>query len=96
MRNVKVGRVADSVLQINFLYEEGANGPYQPAAQNIVMENITVDHTPRVLNLTSFPAAKISGIEIRDCTFKQIEKPDVVKNADAKLVNCALEKLYGP
>jgi unsaturated rhamnogalacturonyl hydrolase len=94
MRNVKVGQVADSVLQINFLYEEGAKGSYQPVAQNIVMENITVDHTPRVLNITGFPAAKISGIRIYNSTFKQIKKPDVVQDAEVKLVNCSLEKVY--
>jgi len=94
MRNVKVGQVADSVLQINFLYEEGAKGPYQPVAQNIVMENITVEHTPRVLNITGFPAAKITDIRIYNSTFKQVKKPDVINNAEVKLVNCSLEKLY--
>src|SRR5207248_1013131 len=36
MRNVSVGRVADAVLQIDFVYEEGANGPFKPIARNIV------------------------------------------------------------
>ena len=94
MRNVHVGRVADSVLQINFLYEEGANGPWQPVARNIIMDNITVDHTPRVLNITGFPAASITGIRLNDSTFKNIEKPDNVKNADVQLVNCTLDKHY--
>jgi polygalacturonase len=94
MRNIQVGRVADSVLQINFLYEEGATGPWQPVARNIVMEHITVAHTPRVLNITGFPAAQITGIRILDSTFKQIAKPDVVISADVNLVDCSLEKLY--
>ena len=34
MRNVKVGRVADSVLQIDFRYEEGTNGIFKPVANN--------------------------------------------------------------
>ena len=46
MRNVNVGQVADSVLQIDFLYEEGTNGIYKPVARNVAMENITVAHTP--------------------------------------------------
>ncbi|MGO8680426.1 MAG: glycoside hydrolase family 28 protein [Limisphaerales bacterium] len=91
MRNVNVGQVADSVLQIDFLYEEGTNGIYKPVARNVAMENITVDHTPRVLNVRGFPAAKISNVRIYNSTFRQIEKPDVVQDADVKLVNCSLE-----
>ena len=91
MRNVAVGRVSDSVLQIDFLYEEGTNGPWHPVARNVVMENITVSHTPRVLNVRSFPAAEISGVRIVNSTFQQVGKPDVVKDADVKLVNCSVE-----
>jgi polygalacturonase len=94
MRNVKVGRVSDSVLQINFLYEEGAKGACQPVAQNVVMENISVQHTPRVLNITGFPAAKITGIRIYNSSFKEVTHPDAVTDADVRLVNCSLEKLY--
>ena len=62
MRNVSVGQVADAVLQIDFIYEEGANGPHKPAARNVVMENITVNRTPRVLNVVGFPGAEITGV----------------------------------
>ncbi len=92
MRNVNVGLVKDSVLQIDFRYEEGANGPYQPVARNVEMDHITVARTPRVLNVRGFPAADISGVRICDSTFKQIQKPDTVENADVKLVNCSLEQ----
>ncbi len=91
MRNVNVGQVADSVLQIDFLYEEGTNGIYKPVARNVGMENITVAQTPRVLNVRGFPGAEISNVRIYNSTFKQVAKPDVVQNADVKLVNCSLE-----
>ncbi len=92
MRNINVGLVKDSVLQIDFMYEEGAKGDYPPVVRNVVMNNITVAQTPRVLNVRSFPAAEISGVRIYDSTFKQIKNPDVVQNADVKLVNCSLEQ----
>jgi len=91
MRNVNVGQVADSVLQIDFLYEEGTNGIYRPVARNVAMENITVAHTPRVLNVRGFPGAEISNVRIYNSTFKAVAKPDVVQDADVKLVNCSLE-----
>ena len=91
MRNVNVGLVKDSVLQIDFLYEEGAKGEQKPVAQNVVMENIKVAQTPRVLNVRGFPAASITDVRIYNSVFKQVKKPDQVIEADVKLVDCVLE-----
>ena len=91
MRNVSVGVVHDSVLQIDFLYEEGAKGEQKPIARNVVMENIKVAQTPRVLNVRGFPAAIITDVRIYNSVFKQVKKPDQVIEADVKLVNCSLE-----
>ena len=91
MRNVNVGVVKDSVLQIDFLYEEGAKGDFKPVARNVVMENISVAQTPRVLNVRGFPGATISDVRIYDSTFKNVKMPDVVLDADVKLVDCTLE-----
>ena len=91
MRNVKVGRVSDSVLQIDFLYEEGARGSFNPVARNIVMENIQGADIPRVLNVRGFTGASIRGVRIYNSTFRQIKKPDVVIDADVTLVDCKLE-----
>jgi hypothetical protein len=52
-----------------------------------------VKHTPRVLNVVGFPGADISGVRIVDCDFKEVQKPDVVKEAgDVQLINCAVER----
>jgi polygalacturonase len=91
MRNVNIGVVKDSVLQINFLYEEGAKGDFKPVAKHLVMDNITVAHTPRVLNVQGFPEADISDVRIYRSTFKDLQKPDRLKDADVKLVDCSLE-----
>ena len=91
MRDVNVGVVKDSVLQIDFLYEEGAKGDFKPVARNVVMENISVAQTPRVLNVRGFPGATISDVRIYDSTFKNVKLPDIVLDADVKLVDCTLE-----
>jgi len=91
MRNVTVGQVADAVLQIDFVYEEGARGPYKPTARNVVMEDITVNRTPRVLNVVGFPGSVISGVRIYNSTFMRVKRPDVVQEADVKLVGCTLK-----
>ena len=92
MRNTRVGRVADAVLQIDFVYEEDSNGPHPPVARTIVMENVTVRETPRVLNVVGFPGAEISGVRIYNSTFQKVRGKDVVKDAgDVKLVDCVIE-----
>jgi unsaturated rhamnogalacturonyl hydrolase len=92
MRNIKVGQVKDAVLQIDFVYEEGVNGPYKPVARNIVLENIAVEHTPRVLNVVGFPGAQIGGVQILNSTFNDVRKKDVVTEAEVKLVNCRVSE----
>jgi unsaturated rhamnogalacturonyl hydrolase len=95
MRNVTVGQVADSVLQIDLVYEEGANGPYKPLVRNVVMDNITVSHTPRILDVVGFPGAEISGVRICNSTFKEVTGPDTVTNAsDVKLIGCAGQPVW--
>jgi unsaturated rhamnogalacturonyl hydrolase len=91
MRNITVGQVADAVLQIDFLYEEGTNGNFKPVARNIVMENITVSKTPRVLNVAGFSNAEISNIRIHNSNFKNVAGADKVANGDVKLVNCLVQ-----
>jgi unsaturated rhamnogalacturonyl hydrolase len=93
VRDVQVGTVADAVLQIDFLYDEGAAGPYKPAARNVVMENITAEHTPRVLNVAGFPGGEISGVRVIHSTFHDVQRPDSIQNAgDVKEVDCVVEK----
>jgi polygalacturonase len=91
MRNITVGQVRDAVLQVDFVYEEGANGPYKPVARNIVMDNINAKQTPRVLNVVGFRGAEISGVRIQNSTFNEVTKSNVVTEADVKLVNCQIK-----
>ncbi len=92
MRRINVGQVADAVLQIDFVYEEGPNGPFKPVARNIVMENITVKQTPRVLNVVGFHGAEISRVRIYNSRFDEVAKDDVIKEADVQLINCHIQR----
>jgi unsaturated rhamnogalacturonyl hydrolase len=93
MRNVQVGRVADAALQIDFRYEEGANGPYHPVVRNVLMENVTVKETPRVLNIAGIPNGVIENVRVVNSKFLNVKKDDVVQNAkDVKLIKCVVEK----
>lgn len=94
MRDIKVGQVKDAVLQVDFVYEEGANGPFKPVARNIVMEKLSVERAPRVLNVVGFRGAKIEGVRIGNSTFNEVGQTNVVIEADVRLVDCRIKKVY--
>ena len=80
MRNTQVGEVSDAVLQIDFLYEEGARGPYTPVARNIEMRNVVSKKSRFALNLRGLPNAPIENVRIEDCTFDNVEKGNIVEH----------------
>ena len=81
MRKVKVGRVAEAVLTIDLLYEEGPKGDFPPTVRNISIEQVTSSASPRVMYIRGFPGATIDDIKLTDCTFKGITTTEVLEGA---------------
>src|SRR5262245_51564449 len=81
MRNVEVGRVAEAVLTIDFLYETGADGPHKPVVRNVVIENVRSASSPRVMWVAGFSGAVIEDVRFIDCAFRGVESSEVVQNA---------------
>ncbi len=81
MRHVQIGRVAEAVLTIDFVYEEGARGPHPPVVRNVVLENVTSQASPRVMWIAGFEGAVIDGVRFADCTFRGVESTEVLSHA---------------
>jgi unsaturated rhamnogalacturonyl hydrolase len=81
MRNVQIGQVAESVLTIDLLYEEGAKGPHKAVVRNVSMNNITSTGSPRVMFIRSFEGAEIDNIRIANSAFSGITTTEVVQHA---------------
>lgn len=81
MRNVRVGKVAEAVLTIDLLYEEGARGSFPPTVRNVSLENVTSTASPRVLYVRGFPGATIDGLRFSDCRFSGVEEAEVLSGA---------------
>jgi unsaturated rhamnogalacturonyl hydrolase len=80
MRKVEVGRVAEAVLTVDFLYDTGARGNYKPMLRNVVLEKVTSSSSPRVMWMVSFPGATIDNISFIDCTFRGVESTEVMNH----------------
>ncbi len=91
-RNVQIGRVAEAIVTVDFLYAEGANGPYKPVVRNVHLENITSESSPRVLWIVGFTGAVVENLEFTNCVFKGVETAEVVTSAaDIRFRNTIIE-----
>jgi len=80
MRETTIGRLADAVLQVDFLYEEGPNGNYPPVVRDVELLRVTSQKSTYALYLRGYEKATIDDIRIIDCTFDSVAKPDVVEH----------------
>jgi polygalacturonase len=87
MRDVIVGQVADSILSIDFTYEEGSKGSFTPVARDIELLRVRSRKSPYGLFLRGFPNAPIDHVRVIDCQFDNVDKGTVIENAnDVKFV----------
>jgi polygalacturonase len=80
MRDVTVGQVADSVLSIDFTYEEGAEGGFTPIARDIELRHVTSRRSPYALVLRGFPRAPIENVRVIDCQFHDVAKGNITEH----------------
>ncbi len=81
LRNVDIGQVAEAVLTIDLLYEEGSKGPHRPIVRTVSLENVKSRASPRVMWIAGFAGATIEGISFADCEFRGVESAEVLANA---------------
>jgi polygalacturonase len=78
MRDVTVGELADAVLQVDYMYEEGPNGPFTPVVRDVELRRVTSRKSNYALYLRGYEHAVIDNVRIVDCRFDGVAKPDVV------------------
>ncbi|QKS01876.1 glycoside hydrolase family 28 protein [Sphingomonas sp. CL5.1] len=80
-RSIKVGRVAEAILTIDFLYDEGTAGSHTPVVRNVQMDGITSTSSPRVMYVVSFPGAVIDAISFANCLFSGVDATEVLNTS---------------
>jgi polygalacturonase len=80
MRDCTIGQVSDSILQVDFNYEEGNKGAFTPVARNIELRRVTSHKSPYGVNLQGFPNAPIENVRVLDCHFENVAKGNIVQN----------------
>ena len=70
----------DAVLQVDYLYEEGANGPFTPVVRDVELRRVTSRRSNYALYLRGYEKAVIDDIRVVDCDFQGVAKPDVIEH----------------
>lgn len=72
-RDIAIGRVAKAVFGVEFDYDEGADGPHRPVLRNVSIERVTSESSGTAIDIGSFPAATITDLRFKDCSFRGVE-----------------------
>lgn len=72
MRNCEIGEVQDAIV-INFHYEEGDAGQFDPIVKNISIENLSCKKANRAFLVKGFERAPIKSLSIKNCRFEMAE-----------------------
>jgi polygalacturonase len=82
MRDITIGQVSDAVIRVNFLYEEGDAGPFQPTVRHIEVRDVTCDKGDYALYLRGYADSPISDIHLIDCTFQGIANENILEHVE--------------
>ena len=81
MRDITVGEVSESILAIDLLYEEGANGAFVPIVRDVELRNITSKKSAYGVYIRGLDRSEISDIRLIDCVFDNVAKGNVIEKA---------------
>jgi polygalacturonase len=79
-RHLAVGQVANAFLFIDFNYEEGPKGPFKPVVRDVRIETVVSGKSGRAIDAQGYDNAPIFDVALRDCVFRNVAEPNVVKN----------------
>ncbi len=77
--NIQVGEVQDAIV-VNFYYEEGANGQWQPTVRDVEIKGLRVRQAQRALVLRGFPNNRVSGLTLIDCDIESARTLGIIEN----------------
>ena len=82
MRDVVAGQVADAVVRINYLYEEGDAGPFDPIVRDVDVRRVTSEQSEYALYLIGYPDDPIRDVRLADCRFDGVAEGSVIEHVE--------------
>ena len=82
MRDITVGQVSDAAVRVNFLYEEGDAGPYDPVVRNIDVRDMTCEQAEYALYLRGYEDAPVRDVRLVNCRFNNVAQESIIENVE--------------
>lgn len=90
VRDVTIGEVGNAI-DVDMLYEEGANGSFLPTVRNVRVERMSVGKAAYALFLRAIDGAPIRGLSVKDSVFRNVAKGNRIEGTvDVDLENVTL------
>lgn len=80
-RDIEIGQVGTAI-EVDFLYEEGAKGPFKPVVRDVVVVGLRCRQAMSPWTLRGLPNAPIQGITLEDCTFEHADRNPVTEHVE--------------
>ena len=87
VRDITTGQVADAVVRVNFLYEEGDAGDFDPVVRGIDVRRVTSERSEYALYLIGYPDSPVRDVHLADCRFDGVEKGNVVEHVEGLVLD---------
>jgi polygalacturonase len=79
IRDIRIGQVQDAIV-INFYYEEGDAGKFDPVVRNIVIDDLRCKQCKTVFQLRGYPRSPIQGLTLKNTRFDKADEPGIIEN----------------
>jgi polygalacturonase len=85
-RNITIGQVAADAVQIDFSYEEGEGGPFQPVVRDVFISDVTCGQCHDALSLRGYASSPIRNVRVTNCTFDHATKPNAIEHVEGLVI----------
>lgn len=93
VRDIEIGNVKLAPIEIDLRYQPPESGPYKPVVKNIHINRMHSAHSQYGLYVRGLDDAPVTGVVIRDSTFRGVENGHLIEGAvDIELHNVTVEK----
>jgi polygalacturonase len=88
LRNITVGQCSEAIFRVEMKYESVTTGPNMPEVRNVFLNNIQSNKSLYALWIDGFEnAVNVHHIQIRNCRFNGVAKPNVILGAENILMD---------
>ncbi|MCE5186949.1 MAG: glycoside hydrolase family 88 protein [Planctomycetaceae bacterium] len=91
MRNVMMPQVRQAALQIDYYYQEGDGGPFQPTVRNVFMTNVQCKKSEYPWHIRGYAHNPAQNVVLRGCTFENTLKDGIAEGVEGFQVIPAVE-----